>query len=524
LLPVGSFEGREESVRKALVLVAIAAAMGCGSSDDDNGTPRAATPTFAPPAGTYTSPQSVTIASATPGAAIYYTTDGSDPTMASAAYASPVAVSASSTLKAIATASGFTQSAIGSAAYTISASAPQAATPTFSPGSGSYTTAQAVTISCATAGATIYYTTDGAEPTTASNVYSSPIQVSTSQTVRAIATAAGYTPSAVGSATYAIGAGGGGSFAEFCSNAGTANLDVLATCLHANPEYLNSLADTFVLLDDCAALQKEIDAGRVSFDAASASACAAALGSSTCDQLATATLPAACESVLTGSVDAGGACYIDEDCANGWCNASASACPGTCQAFVQTGGSCAVAGDTRPLCAPGLDCNVATDTCQALSAANGPCPCQDGLWCDTAGGSPGTCRAPQTSGACDDANFDQCALGYACIGTPATCQSLVGLGGDCAASPEELCGLGYVCDAGTNTCVSWPKVGDACSDARPLCIGGYCDLLGTQTCLAYKQVGEACTFPIDLLACEPGSSCDQATSRCVALAPICVAP
>jgi hypothetical protein len=165
-------------------------------------TPVAATPTFSPAAGTYTSVQSVTISDSTTGATIYYTTDGSTPTTNSSVYSSAINVSASETLKAIATASGYTNSAVGSAAYTINL--PQAATPTFSPAAGTYTSVQSVTISDSTTGATIYYTTDGSTPTTGSNVYSSAISVSASETLKAIATASGYTQSAVGSAAYTI--------------------------------------------------------------------------------------------------------------------------------------------------------------------------------------------------------------------------------------------------------------------------------------------------------------------------------
>ncbi len=76
------------------------------------------------------------------------------------------------------------------------------ATPTFTPGEGSYTTAQDVTISCATDGATIYYTTDNTEPTASSEVYSTPIAVSTTTTLKAFAVKAGMENSAVASATY----------------------------------------------------------------------------------------------------------------------------------------------------------------------------------------------------------------------------------------------------------------------------------------------------------------------------------
>ncbi len=84
--------------------------------------PQTATPTFSPAAGTYASAQSVTIADATPSATIYYTTNGTTPTTSSTVYGGAIAVSASETLQAIAVASGYTTSAVGSAAYTIGGS------------------------------------------------------------------------------------------------------------------------------------------------------------------------------------------------------------------------------------------------------------------------------------------------------------------------------------------------------------------------------------------------------------------
>lgn len=79
-----------------------------------------------------------------------------------------------------------------------------AANPTFSVPSGTYTSTQTVTINDATAGATIYYTTDGTTPTANSTVYSGAISVSSTETVQAIAYAAHYESSAVVSATYTI--------------------------------------------------------------------------------------------------------------------------------------------------------------------------------------------------------------------------------------------------------------------------------------------------------------------------------
>ena len=78
-----------------------------------------ATPTFSPAAGTYYEAQNVTIACATDGATIYYTTDGTDPTTSSATYSTPIAISATTTVKAMAVKSGMNNSSIASATYTI---------------------------------------------------------------------------------------------------------------------------------------------------------------------------------------------------------------------------------------------------------------------------------------------------------------------------------------------------------------------------------------------------------------------
>ncbi|MDT7803972.1 MAG: hypothetical protein QOI78_7405 [Actinomycetota bacterium] len=98
------------------------------------GTTTVAAPTFSPPGGTYSSAQTVTIGSATSGATIRYTVDGSTPTASSPQYTAPISVPGSRTVNAIALKSGSTTSAVSSATYTIGTQAgcpTQSDTPNF---------------------------------------------------------------------------------------------------------------------------------------------------------------------------------------------------------------------------------------------------------------------------------------------------------------------------------------------------------------------------------------------------------
>ena len=77
-------------------------------------------------------------------------------------------------------------------------------TPTFSPTGGTYTSAQNVSISTNTNGATIRYTTDGSTPNALSAIYTGPINVAQTTTIKAYATNGGMTDSDVSTATYII--------------------------------------------------------------------------------------------------------------------------------------------------------------------------------------------------------------------------------------------------------------------------------------------------------------------------------
>jgi hypothetical protein len=154
-------------------------------------------PSFSPPGGTFNQPLQVTLTTPTSGATIRYTTDGSTPTASSPAYTGPISITRTTTVRAMTTAPGNTNSAVASATYTL-----QTAAPTFSPPGGSYVLPQFVSISSSSPGAAIYYTTDGSTPTTSSTRYTGSILLASTTTVRAIAVVTGWSASTVSSATY----------------------------------------------------------------------------------------------------------------------------------------------------------------------------------------------------------------------------------------------------------------------------------------------------------------------------------
>jgi hypothetical protein len=202
-----------------------------------------AAPVFSPPGGTYAAKTKLPVVLSTASAhndtaTFYYTTNGTTPTTASTKYVgvacsnpgpacnsnssagsiTPISLSGTKTLEAIATVPGYTgTSAVTSAVYTIASSGKLADVPTFTPAAGTYTTTQTVYLSDMTDGAdagnTVYYTTDGTTPTTASLIFSNPpccvastgpIIVSSTMTIKALATASGFTNSAVATAAYTI--------------------------------------------------------------------------------------------------------------------------------------------------------------------------------------------------------------------------------------------------------------------------------------------------------------------------------
>ncbi|HVO61540.1 MAG TPA: chitobiase/beta-hexosaminidase C-terminal domain-containing protein [Terriglobales bacterium] len=162
--------------------------------------PLAPAPTFSPTPSTFSGPQSVRLSN-TLNLPMFYTLDGSTPTTSSTPYSAPISVTQNTNIKAITAAYGYLNSSVSSGTYLI-----QAPAPTFSPSSGTYNTAQSVTISDTVVGATIYYTTNGSTPSTSSTSCGNPcaLTVSATTTLKAIAAGGGYAASTVAVATYTI--------------------------------------------------------------------------------------------------------------------------------------------------------------------------------------------------------------------------------------------------------------------------------------------------------------------------------
>lgn len=199
----------------------------------NNGTVSVASPVYSVAPGTYSSTQTVSLSTSTsPNSYICYETSVSTPTLypwpdqiggcvQGTLYSGPVSISSTTTLYAVAgsnivafgpantspTGAG-PMSTMVAGTYTIGGST--AATPTFSPVAGTYSGTQSVTLSSSSSGAVICYNTTGSPATngstgcTTGTLYSSPVSVSTSETLYAVAGGTGYADSSVGSAAYTI--------------------------------------------------------------------------------------------------------------------------------------------------------------------------------------------------------------------------------------------------------------------------------------------------------------------------------
>lgn len=255
----------------------------------------------------------------------------------------------------------------------------------------------------------------------------------------------------------------------------------MASCLATN-----GIAGGFLTL------QADVAAARVTYDAAKAATCLAAIRSGPCTvtaSVAGAATPSPCDGVFAGTIAAGGSCFISGECAGASicipsAACTAACCMGVCTAPVAANASCA----TAP-CVEGTYCrqiNTTTFRCTTQSATEGAScdasnACKPPLFCVAdAGGMTASCvKSLPGSGAacnpfsgCDDDVQDYCNAQNVCSKRVAVGQACIAA----TATAADNCAWYAYCDAGV--CKAFGGPGAAClSDAE-----GNTNCLGAQLC------------------------------------------
>lgn len=170
----------------SILLVSILALLSI--SCPKQGNERLSPPSLLPNGGIYDEPIDVIVRSDKDYAIMYYTTDGSTPSSSNGKRiynGDSIHLASTTTLKVISTfpGPGIDDSLISRATYTINYLEP----PTIDVISGTYAYEQKVSITTSDTNAKIYYTTNGATPTSSSAEYKSPLQISTNTKIMAIA-------------------------------------------------------------------------------------------------------------------------------------------------------------------------------------------------------------------------------------------------------------------------------------------------------------------------------------------------
>jgi hypothetical protein len=166
-----------------------------------------ATPTFEPEPSDFKAWGKVEIKDATKDNTIYFTDDGKTPTDKSTKYDDPIEVSKETTIKAIATAKGLSDSEVATGEFKVTKEKP-APTPQIAPKAGAVKKGTKVTITDSDKKAVIRYTTNGDTPTSKSTKYDEKnkfsITISAKTTIKAIAIVEGSPDSEVAEATYTL--------------------------------------------------------------------------------------------------------------------------------------------------------------------------------------------------------------------------------------------------------------------------------------------------------------------------------
>jgi hypothetical protein len=274
-----------------------------------------------------------------------------------------------------------------------------------------------------------------------------------------------------------------------------------ATCRQANLGFAFAIDPSLVAA---------IEAGKVRYDGNAVGDCYEAYGNASCDRtdLDGRTLSGACAGAISGTVDAGGQCAIDEECISQTCDVPQcpdACCQGTCTGSTPPGQQLPIGATCQSTqdCATNGFCDQTTKACTALKLAGATCSsltdCAYGLGC---AGTPRTCKPlPAVGEACPDMMCRD--EGTFCDPATMLCAN-VGLPGDpCTATTSQSCSTYYTCDPATMQCARGPGLGEACTPARRCFDGGtYCK---AGTCAQLEPKGATCMNDGDCANnyCEP---------------------
>jgi hypothetical protein len=169
-------------------------------------------PIISPPTGIYQGPQVVvTITNTSPGSKIYYTTTGNIPKVGTSftkEYLGPFTLLQKTTVRAVSVKAGLDDSPVAVSFIQIE-NPGIVATPVISPGAGTYEGSISVSISSATSGAEIWYTTNGNNPrfdvpNSFTKLYTGPFTLFGTTTVKAVGLKSGLANSAMASANFVV--------------------------------------------------------------------------------------------------------------------------------------------------------------------------------------------------------------------------------------------------------------------------------------------------------------------------------
>jgi hypothetical protein len=249
-------------------------------------------------------------------------------------------------------------------------------------------------------------------------------------------------------------------------------------------------------------------------------ACLAALKNAPCDELNDRG-DEECEAALSGTIDEGGECLIDAECAGAdlFCDTN-QACPGTCATRLGAGETC----DGDDDCVSGLVCSDDTARCVDPAGLGEPCEgssapnCEGELMCqgsDDDEGTPGTCATVDDVFALpsgETCSFDEnlfCEVGQHCSvtgrtteGLETTCMPTASATEPCYYAIPDMCPATHYCDITVETliageyqgaCQPLPGVGDPCVQpvAKQGCPSGSVCL--DAVCVAKQRLGGGCT-------------------------------